>query len=96
VIDQYDIDKIKSWLHLAQTEGTDRIKIVAGDEPNTWIVRTFPPKYRYVGSVMGHLQSKESSIQEITKAKAVTMYLKTQEGKVAYEGYLAENPRQVH
>lgn len=33
---------------------------------------------------------------EITKEKAVTMYLKTSTGKIAYEAYLAENPRQVH
>lgn len=33
---------------------------------------------------------------EVTKEKAVGMYLKTAEGKRAYEAYLSENPRQVH
>lgn len=38
MIDEYDIEVLKHWLHLAKTIGTDAIKIVAGDEPNTYKV----------------------------------------------------------
>lgn len=38
MIDQYDIDKLKKWLHLAKTEGTGAIKIVAGDLPGEYKV----------------------------------------------------------
>lgn len=69
MIDQFDIDKLKSWLSRAKIEGTDAIKIVVGDTPNTWVVRTFPPKYTYVGSVVGHLRSATRNIQEIARAK---------------------------
>lgn len=39
MIDKWDVEILKRWLKLAQTEGTDRIKIVAGPEMNSWIVR---------------------------------------------------------
>lgn len=39
MIDKWDIAKLKEWLKLAQTKGTDAIKIVAGDEPQSYVVK---------------------------------------------------------
>jgi len=39
MIDKYDIAILEAWLILAKAHGTDAIKIVAGEEPGTWIVR---------------------------------------------------------
>lgn len=41
MIDKWDVEILERWLKLAKTEGTDRIKIVAGPEMNSWIVRVF-------------------------------------------------------
>lgn len=68
MIDKNDVDILKLWLTFARTEGTDRIKIVVGDKPDTWVV-TVVPKYRYAGSVMGRLQLAEPSITEMERAK---------------------------
>ncbi len=38
MIDQNDIRALKRWLHLARTVGTDAVRIVAGDELNTYKV----------------------------------------------------------
>lgn len=38
VIDKWDIARLEKWLKLAKTKGTDAIKIVCGDKPDTWIV----------------------------------------------------------
>jgi len=38
MIDKYDIDVLQYWLRLAKTVGTDAVKIVSGDEPNTYKV----------------------------------------------------------
>lgn len=38
MIDKHDIAILRKWLKLAQAKGTDAIKIVAGNKPNTYIV----------------------------------------------------------
>ena len=43
MIDKYDIGLLQLWLKLAKTQGTDAIKITAGEEPGTWTVRR-PPR----------------------------------------------------
>lgn len=42
MIDQDDIKLLKQFVKIAQKEGTDSIKVVVGDEPNTWIVKIIP------------------------------------------------------
>lgn len=44
VIDQYDIDCLKEWLRIAKKEGTEALRIVAGPQPNTYIVKLGPPR----------------------------------------------------
>lgn len=34
----YDIELFRKWLDKSVREGTDAIKVVAGDKPNTWVV----------------------------------------------------------
>lgn len=46
MIDKWDIEKFEWFLRLARTEGTDVIKIVAAEKPNTWLVSVFPEKGR--------------------------------------------------
>lgn len=38
MIDKYDINLFRLWLKLAQTRGTDIIKVKCADQPNTWTV----------------------------------------------------------
>lgn len=38
MIDRYAIEMFQKFLKLAETQGTDAIKIVAGDAPNTYVV----------------------------------------------------------
>jgi len=38
MIDKYDIKLFKKFLHLAKTKGTDAIKVVVGDNPDSWVV----------------------------------------------------------
>ncbi len=45
-IDPYDIEVLKRWLKLAKAHGTKAIKIVAGEEANTYKV-TVHPDYLY-------------------------------------------------
>ena len=44
MIAKYDIAKLKHWLKLAQKQGTDKIKIVVGNKPDTWIVSVLDGK----------------------------------------------------
>jgi hypothetical protein len=44
MIDKWDIQKFEWFLRLAKVEGTDIIKIVAGDFAGTWTVAV-SPKY---------------------------------------------------
>lgn len=34
----YDIELFRKWLSMSVIEGTDRIKVIAGDKPNTYLV----------------------------------------------------------
>lgn len=38
MIDIHDIAILQRWLKLAATQGTDVLKIVVADQPNTWTV----------------------------------------------------------
>ena len=38
MIDKWDVAKLDRWLKLAKSKGTDAIKIVCGDKPDTWVV----------------------------------------------------------
>lgn len=38
MIDKWDIALFKRFLKLAESKGTDTIKVISGDKPNTWIV----------------------------------------------------------
>ena len=49
IIDLNDIIKFRMFLHLARVEGTDSIKLTAGDMPNQYIVTVIP-----------HIDDKES------------------------------------
>lgn len=42
MIDKWDIELFEKFLKLAKTEGTDAIKVVAGDTANTYKVSLFP------------------------------------------------------
>lgn len=37
-IDKWDVALFKRFLKLAQREGTNRIKVIVGDKPETWVV----------------------------------------------------------
>jgi len=37
----YDIELFRKWLNLSIKLGTDTIKVVAGDKPNTWVVSIY-------------------------------------------------------
>lgn len=39
MIDKYDIKKLEYFVYLAKAYGTDVIKITAGDEPSTWVIK---------------------------------------------------------
>lgn len=43
MIDKNDIAILRCWLTLAETQGTDAIRITEGEEPATWIIHR-PPK----------------------------------------------------
>ena len=42
--DSYDIALFHKWLVISIREGTDRIKVVVGDKPNTWVVTVLDKK----------------------------------------------------
>jgi hypothetical protein len=40
----WDIELFRDWLAKAMREGTDRLKVVVGDKPNTWVVTVLDKK----------------------------------------------------
>ncbi|GAH89294.1 unnamed protein product [marine sediment metagenome] len=43
MIAEWDIAILKRWLKLAKVEGTDAIRVVSGDNPNTYVVTVGKP-----------------------------------------------------
>lgn len=59
MLSRYDINLFRKFLQLAKTQGTDVIKVVVGDEPNSWIVRTFDEHVVYR---LGEKEEKEHEV----------------------------------